>query len=224
MHISAAVRIAPDRMRTWIAFDSQVHALAQAILVLGMEGGAAADAFQHRAHALIVFDQQRAGGGAHEDFHAADARQPLQLAQVFGVLARRAGIKGEVAMHAVMRALDLVGDCRGIGGGGIGVRHLEHRGDAAEHRAARAGFQVFLVRQARLAEMHMAVDHARQHVQAEAIDHLAGRCARKIADGREAAVPDADIADALAVLVDDGAALEDEVVGFGHVWSGSNRA
>ena len=120
-------------------------------------------------------------------------------------------------MHAVMAALDLVGDRAGIRGERIGVRHLEHRGDAAEHRAARAGFQVLLVGEARLAEMHMAVDHARQQMQAAAIDHLAGRGARKVADGGKPAAANAEVARTLAVLVDDGAALEDQVVAFGHI-------
>ena len=120
-------------------------------------------------------------------------------------------------MHAVMRALDLVGDGLGRGGGGFGVGHFEHRGDAAEHGAARARIQVLLVGQARLAEMHMAVDDARQEVQAAAVDHLAGGGARKIADRGKAAAADAEIAQAFAVLVDHGAAFEDEVVGFGHL-------
>ena len=114
----------------------------------------------------------------------AGARQPLELAELVGVLARGADIEGEVAMHAVMRALDLVGERRGRGRGRVGVRHLEHRRDAAQHRAARAGFEVFLVGEAGLAEMHMAVDHARQHMQAAAVDGLSRRGARQIADAR----------------------------------------
>ncbi len=85
-------------------------------------------------------------------------------------------------------------------------------------------FQVFLVGEARLAEMHLAVDHARQQMQAAAVDHLAGRGARQIADGREAAGANAEIAHALAVVVDDGAALEDQIVGFGHVKAALNGA
>ena len=77
-------------------------------------------------------------------------------------------------MHAVVRALDLVGQRLGGGGGRVGVRHLEHRRDAAQHRRARAGFEIFLVGQPRLAEMHMAVDHAGQDVQAPAVDGFAG--------------------------------------------------
>jgi hypothetical protein len=65
--------------------------------------------------------------------------------------------------------------------------------------------------------MHMAVDDAGQHMQTAAVDDLTGAGARKIADHGKTAAADAEIADALAVLVDDGAAFEDEIVGFGHL-------
>ena len=95
--------------------------------------------------------------------------------------------KAKVAMHAVMAAFDLVGQSFGVNRQWIGVRHLEHRGDAAHDRGERSRFQVFLVGQARLAEMHLGVDDARQQMQAPAVDHFAGRGARKVADGREPA-------------------------------------
>ena len=60
--------------------------------------------------------------------------------------------------------------------------------------------------EARLAEMHLAVDDAGQDVQARAVDHLAGRGLRQIADGGDPAGGDADVALALAVLVDHRAA------------------
>jgi hypothetical protein len=58
----------------------------------------------------------------------------------------------------------------------------------------------------------MAVDHARQDVQAAAIDHLAG-IAAQVAERRKPAIGDADIARPRAVVIDDGAALEDQVIG-----------
>ena len=51
-------RVAPDRVRARIALDAQAHALAQAVFVLAMEGGAPADRLQHRAQAGVVLDQQ----------------------------------------------------------------------------------------------------------------------------------------------------------------------
>ena len=50
-----------------------------------------------------------------------------------------------------------------------------------------------------------------------AVDHLAGRGLRQVADRRDPAARDADIARALAVLIDDGAAAENGVEGLGHV-------
>ena len=64
--------------------------------------------------------------------------------------------------------------------------------------------------------MHLGVDHARQDMQAAAIDRLAGRGPRQVADGGDAPARDAEIAHALAVVIDDGAALEDQIVGLGH--------
>ena len=81
--------------------------------------------------------------------------------------------KREVAMHAPLRARDLVGERGGGGRRRIGVGHFEHRGDAAQHRRARAGLEILLVSQAGLAEMNLGVDDAGQDVQAAAIDPLA---------------------------------------------------
>ncbi len=79
------------------------------------------------------------------------------------------------------------------------------RGDAAHHGAARPRLEIFLVGQARLAEMHLGVDHAGQDVQAPAVDRLAGGGLPEVADRRDPAIGDADVADTLAVLVDHGA-------------------
>ena len=64
--------------------------------------------------------------------------------------------------------------------------------------------------------MHVAVDHARQQMQAAAVDHLAGGGARQVADRRKPAGPNAEVAGGYAVLIDHGAALEDQVVGVSH--------
>jgi hypothetical protein len=49
-------------MRTRVAGDLVVLALAQAILVLRVKRRPAADALEDFAHAVIVLDQQRTGG------------------------------------------------------------------------------------------------------------------------------------------------------------------
>ena len=74
---------------------------------------------------------------------------------------------------------------------------------------ARAGLEVLLVGQARLAEMHLAVDHAGQD---RAGPRQSIRSPRRggveIADLGDPAGADADVAHADAVLVDDGRAGE----------------
>jgi len=77
------------------------------------------------------------------------------------VLMRAADIEGVVAMHAMVRALQLVFEGCGIGRGRIGVRHFEHGDDAAHDRGLRSSLQVFLPLQAGLAEVHLGVDDAR---------------------------------------------------------------
>ena len=62
--------------------------------------------------------------------------------------------------------------------------------------------------EARLAEVHLAVDHAGQHVQAARVDHLGRRRGARVADGSDTAAPDADVALADAVVVDDCATLD----------------
>jgi hypothetical protein len=88
---------------------------------------------------------------------------------------------------------------------GIGVGHFEHGRDAAHDGAARTGFQVLLVGEARLAKVHLGVDHAGQDVQAGAVDDFGRRGLSKSADCCNAATRDGNVAHALAVLIDHGA-------------------
>ena len=83
-------------------------------------------------------------------------RQALQLRHVLGVLVRAADPEGEVAMHAVVAAPHLVGKRLGRRGLRVGVGHLEHRRDAAHDGGAGARFEILLVVEAGLAEMHLA--------------------------------------------------------------------
>ena len=98
------------------------------------------------------------------------------------------------------------------------------RGDPAHHRGARPAFKVFLVREAGFAEMDLGVDHPRQQMQSPAIDHLAGRSTRQVANGHEPPRADAQIARPLAVVVDHDAALEDQIVRIGHAGTHLNGA
>jgi len=122
----------------------------------------------------IALARQVAGRRAHEHLDTRRTRQPFQLADAPGILARAADPEGKIAMHAAGGAPHLVGKRRFAGGEWIGVGHLEDSRDAAEHGRARTCLQIFLVLQARLAEMHLGVDDTRQDVQPPAVDRLAG--------------------------------------------------
>ena len=146
-----------------------------------------------KSDALVVRHQQSPGRGAHEDLDAAATGKPLQFAEERGVVVRPADVKGVVGVHAALGADQLVGQGVGVGGGGLGVRHLEHGGDAAQHRAARTALEVFLPLQTGLAEVDLAVDHARHHGEAGGVEHLARVGVAQVADEGDLAVPDADV-------------------------------
>ena len=88
---------------------------------------------------------------------------------------------------------DLVGERLSAHRRGLGVRHLEHGGDAAEHGRPAAGFQIFLVLEPWLAEMHLGVDDAGQDVQAGGVEGPAGGLGSEAANRDDAAVLHADI-------------------------------
>ncbi len=65
----------------------------------------------------------------------------------------------------------VVGDHRAVGHR-VGVGHREHRGEPAESRCRRAGFDVLGVLAARLAQVGVQVDEARQQHLAGRVDHV----------------------------------------------------
>ena len=119
-------------------------------------------------------------------------------------------------MHPVMRAAHLVFEICRAGRQRIGVRHLKDGGDSAHDRRAGTRLEIFLMRRARLAKMHLRVDHARQDVQTLGVDDLAGRGPRQVADLGDFAGADADIARADSILIDQNAALENQIESLGH--------
>ena len=76
----------------------------------------------------------------------------------------------------------------------IGVRHLHEAGDAAGHRGARLGGHIGLVGQARVAKMHLVVDHAGHEREAGGIDHLCVGRADLGSDLLDASVDDQQVA------------------------------
>src|SRR6185312_3139213 len=197
--------VAPDGMRARIALDAEPLAVVEAVFVLRVKGSSPPYYLEYPAQTLVVLDQQRAGRRADEHLHPGTAGRAFELGQVLNVLAGTADEEGEIAMHAMPAALDLVGEGLLRHRQRIGVRHLEHGGHPAHDRAARARLQIFLVGQPGLAEMHLRVHHAGQDMQALAIDDFGGARPPQSADFGDAARANADVAHALAVLVDHGA-------------------
>jgi len=73
---------------------------------------------------------------------------------------------------------------------------------AAQRRGTRARLDRLAVLASRLAEVHLRIHHAGQDVQPLAVDHFGCRSLPQCADFGDSAASDADVADALAVLID----------------------
>src|SRR6202012_6031681 len=95
-------------------------------------------------------------------FYATNSREPFELRQRADIGRGGADIKCIIAMHPAFGAGELVLYGGAAGGGGRRVRDLEHAGDAAQNGGKAASLQSFLMLVPRLAEMHLAVDGARQ--------------------------------------------------------------
>ena len=114
-------------------------------------------------------------------------------------------------MHAVGAGSDLGIKSFACRGQRIGVGHLENAGDPAHHGAKRTGLEVFLVGEARLAEMHLGVDDAWEDVETTAIHNVGGIVA-DLAQSSDAALADGDVEETHAVVIDHGGVLENGVV------------
>ncbi len=209
-----ALVVAPHRMRRRVAGDALTQSRLHARLVLGMDRDPAAARGEHARQLAILGHEQVTGRCAHEDLDPGRARQPLQIDQLLGIGRCRADIESMVAPHPIARAGELVGQRLGGIGIGLGVRHLEHRDDAAQHGGAAAALQILLRLQPRLAEMDLAVDHAGQHGQPGAVDRLAGIA--RLADRDDPAAAHADRCLGRAAGGPDNAVGEEKVIG-GHV-------
>ncbi len=210
------LHITPERMGAGIARFGQTLSLAQPRFVFGMHRHAAAARLQGGSDIPFFIQQQRSGGGAEERLHARHARHLFQHPERADVVRRGAHIKRIVAVHAAARARKLVLDGGARGGRRIGVRHLEHGGDPAQHGRAAAAFEVFLVLVARLAEMHLRVDYAGQHMQPARLEHLGGVHCRQRTDGGNSPLPDRNIRFADAVRRHAHAAADQEIETIAH--------
>ena len=179
-----------------------------------MEGGAALDESEDARQRLLIVDEQIAGGGAHEHFDAGSAWELLQPRQLLDILPRGADEEGEVAIHAPAPAPDLIGERLRAHRRWLGVRHLEHGGDAAEHGRPAAGLEIFLMLEPRLAEMHLGIDDARQDMQAGGLQGPACVLGGEGANRDNSAVFHADIGCPFAGMIDEGRAFDEEIEGF----------
>ncbi len=149
-------------------------------------------------------------------FTPAAARNTLVLGELARIVAGGADEKRMIAPGAARGASQFVGDRRRRRRRRIGVGHFENSDDAAEHGAARAAFKILLVLEPGLAEMHLRVDRARQHVEIGGIETLRRRRALEIADRGEAPGANADIGGPAPARQQAGAALDDQIEGPGH--------
>ncbi len=172
-------RIAPKRMRRGQAARRKRPPLDKPRLVLGMHGHAPPAVRERARDVRVLGEEKRAGGRAHEELDAAHAGEPFEAFERVDIVGRRADIESVVAMHAPLRALQLVGKRLRARGRRFRVRHFEDGGDAAENGRARARLEIFLVLQSRLAEMHLRVDHPGQHMKPAHIEHASPRLRSK---------------------------------------------
>ena len=141
--------------------------------------GVQRDALAGLRHHLEGFEH-RAGGGrgdlaervAHVELEADHAGLDQRRHVLDRVLAEH-GVEAVIDMRLLGRHLVLGGERLRRADGRDRVRHVEHGGDAAERRRDRAAREVFLLRIAGIAEVHMHVDRAGQDVHAGDVDGLA---------------------------------------------------
>ena len=217
VHISAASASRQTGCELRIALDPQVHALAQPVLVLGMERGAAADRLEHVAHAVVVLDQQRAGRRAHEHLDAAGAGQPLELGELVGVLARarRHRTRSRNACGDAPRAtLSASAAALVVGGSVLGISNTAVTPPSTAPREPVSRSSLW-VRPGSRKCTWLSITPGRTCRPRQSITSAGGR-ARQSPIAAIRPPRDAEIAHALAVLVDDRAALEDQVVAARH--------
>ena len=168
-------------------------AVLQPVFVLGVVGDAPASRAHHALQVFVVLHQQVAGRAAGEDLDAAHAAAEFQLRQFGDVLLGAADIQTDVAPRLALDVVLLPRQPVGIDDRGRRVRHVEHRGQSAQHRGPRAGGDRLHRLVAGIAQMHVRVDQAGQHVQPLGVDRLIGRGVGGDAQRGDAAVAHADI-------------------------------
>jgi hypothetical protein len=140
-----------------------------------------------RLQRRLLIDQQIARAGADENFDARRARGEFQFRHV---VRRGADVKAVVDQALARGQSELFvqplyrGRCR------HGVGHFQEGRHAPLGAGPRGRVQVFLVRESRLAEVDLVVDHAGDQVQAAGRDNLIGRRVHRRVNSRNPAILD----------------------------------
>ena len=137
--------------------------------VLTMDGNEQVGAAEDGAQAFHAVHQHVARARTHEELDAAHART-VQAGKVAVVVVRGAEVGGVVHDAAFVQQVEL--GVEGFEGSGLrqGVGHVHDAGHASCSSRPAFAEDVGLVRQARVAEVHVVVDGTRQQVAASGVD------------------------------------------------------
>ena len=129
---------------------------------------------------LEAFEQRAVGGRRQVAEGIADKGLEAGTAGVDQLFQMADGVVPQQAVNTVINVGRLGGfllHAQGFDGAGrrVGVGHVEHGSDATAGGCGRAGLPGFLMGVARIAEVHMAVDGARQQEQAISLYDFACR-------------------------------------------------
>ena len=171
------------------------HGLArlQAIFIFRMVANGAAAGPHRRFQAFIIFHQQITRGGARKNLHRANIGFQFKCRKLRDIRLRAADINADIAPGMAVHEFALGIQPFGIDDGRRGIGHIEHGRQATKHGSAGAGFHGFHLGVARVAQMHMRVNQAGQHMQPLAINRLRCFCLGKITNGGDAPGANADI-------------------------------
>ena len=201
-----------------IAGLEQRPALLQPIFVLGVIRDSPAPGPHHALQVFVVLHQQVAGRAAGEDLDAAHAAAKFQLRELGDVLLGAADVQPDVAPGFALDVVLLPRQLLGIDDRRRGVRHVEHRRQPAQHGGACAGGNRLDRLVAGIAQMHVRIDQAGQHVQPFGVDRFVRRGVRGDTERGDTAVAHADIG-GLDAPGQDAGAVADQQIEMG--WHGS---
>jgi len=139
----------------------------------------------------LLIDEQVAGAGANEDF---DAGGPFGLLKFSDIVGCRADIEAVVDDRLGRGQSELIMQRGNAGRVGLGVRHLQKRGDAPLRTGKRTSVEVFLVGEAGIAEVNLVVDDTGKQMQPGGVDRFINGHGARWIDGEDASVFNEDVA------------------------------